>query len=448
MAVRRLPLLLLLTCACTLTAAWEPSHAAVSSVAEASTQSPPPPPTTTSSPFGHALLPRFALRAGYLNLNHGSYGATPRAVTRVQREWQDEVELNPDDWFRYRMYHLFDAARAQVAAYVKANTSDLVFVPNASHGCNSVLRSVFPPNPKRNKILYLSTAYGMVKNTLAYLHAQPILNEDLLMVNVSYPLDHAALVKSVGAALDAHAGQVYLASFSHITSIPAMIMPVQELVRVCHARGVMVLIDGAHALGQIPLDIPSLGADFYVANGHKWLYSPKGSAILWVHPDRQAAIFPTTISGEGEGKSSYLMQFSYEGTLDYSSYMAFGAALAFRAEFGEEAIMTHNHDLAVAGGQLLAGAWCTSLFIPAEHTAAMVNVRLPTERAAPHFDPASLPRALLTKYQTWVPAYPQDGQWYVRVSAQIYNELSDFQLLADGVLDLMGIQPRPCPHHL
>lgn len=221
-------------------------------------------------------------------------------MLEARNRYAAEMDLSPDNWFRYEMYDRLDSVRQQVAAYIHADAGDVAFVENASHGVNAVLRSVRPRAP-RNKILYLNLAYQMVKNTLQFVHDAD--GEQLVMVNVTFPVESsgASIVAAVTQALEAHPGQIYLASFSHITSIPAIILPLEQLIAACHAHGALVLIDGAHALGQIALDVPALNADFYVANGHKWLYSPKGSAVLWVRKDRQALINPTTISWEGQG---------------------------------------------------------------------------------------------------------------------------------------------------
>jgi isopenicillin-N epimerase len=200
----------------------------------------------------------------------------------------------------------------QLAEYVHADPQDIVFVLNASHGVNAVLRSVLlSPN---EKILYLNLAYGMVKETLYFL--REIFHEQLVEAEIMFPTTKEAIVRVVVEALEANP-QIRLASFSHITSVPSLILPVEDLIRECRARNVMVLIDGAHALGQIPLNLTALNPDFYVANGHKWLYTVKGSAMLWVRKELQPRIFPTVISREGRGKTQFQLDFSWEGTMDF-----------------------------------------------------------------------------------------------------------------------------------
>lgn len=382
--------------------------------------------------FGHSLRPLFGFGENYTNLNHGSYGAPPRSVMAKNNAYHDEMELAPDVWFRYKIFERVDRVRSLVASYLGSAAKDLVFVDNASQGINSVLRSLRFTGP-RSKILFLNVAYQMVKNTMQFVHNMS--DAQLLIVNISIPSTADEIVAAVTATLDHYPGQVQLASFSHITSIPAMIMPIKELAAVCRTRGVMVLIDGAHVPGQMALNISAIGADFYVGNGHKWLYSPQGSAFLWVAPERQALIFPTVISLEGQGESFYQMAFSWLGTADYSPFLAVEDALQFRADLGESAIVEYLHSLAVDGGHLLASRWGTEMLLPPDMIAAMVNVRLPTDNCT---QAGLLPQLLLEKYNTWVPAYAWQGHCYVRVSAQIYLELSDFEFLASAVLNLLA----------
>ena len=394
--------------------------------------------------FGHTILPRFGLRAGYTNLNHGSYGSTPREVSANASAWSALVEENPDDFYRQglareNVFDHMDRVRGLMAAYIGAAANDTVFIDNASNGVNAVLRSLARSMPAGRKMLVLNTAYFMVKQVLLYLEPS-----QTLLVNLTLPGSDAAILAAVSAALAANPGGVYAASFSHIVSVPAVILPVAALAALCKAHGVLVLIDGAHALGQIPVDVRTLGVDFWVGNGHKWLYSPKGTAVLWVHPSRQALIEPTVISWEGRGATHFQLAFSYVGTTDYSRALAMAAALAFRASIGSEAaIMGYMHALAVEGGRALAAAWGTELlFEDTSRFAAMVDVRVPTTNATLAH---AIGPALMARYETFVPIYDLAGvggatpnTFYARVSCQTYTELSDLHLLADAVASIIA----------
>eukprot|EP00466_Bigelowiella_natans_P004748 jgi/Bigna1/74082/fgenesh1_pg.27_\ len=391
---------------------------------------------TSPPPFGHSLLDLFSLDTNYTNLNHGSYGSPPKAVSRSQRDWELRMEANPDRWFRFDVFGLMDQVRTRVASYIGAEAEDVAFIPNASHGVNAVLRSL--QVPKGKKILFLNIAYQMVKNTLSYV--SDVRHEQLLQVNITAPISPASIVAQVERALEQHKGEVFLCAFSHIVSIPGAILPVAELTRLSHDNGALVLIDGAHALGQIPLNMTALNADFWVGNGHKWLYSPKGSAVLWVRRDRQALIEPTTISWEGRGLSHFQTAFSYTGTASYSPYLAMGAALDFREWLGgEKKVLGYMHSLAKAAGQHLATAFGTEVLLPEEMYASLVDVRLPTNNST---IASNLPQQLLERYNTWVPVYAlfgnDSGPFYTRVSCQIYTEMSDIEMLANAVLDLIA----------
>lgn len=413
-----------------------------------------PLPTLNVPAFGKSLRSLYQLRSNYTNLNHGSYGAVPASVTAVRRCWSDHVEKSPDSWYRYDMYDTINLARDKLSAYINAaSPEDVALVDNASHGMNAVLRSLAPKllAKKGTKILFLQTAYRMVLNTLQFLN--DVYNEQLLQVNITtnkvveMTFDDAVVHAVEEALAKEMAGTVTLCSFSHIVSVPACILPIKRLVQVCRQHGAQVLVDGAHALGHVSIDVQDLDPDYYVANGHKWLYSSKGSALLWVHPNRQADISPTTISYEGQGLSRFQIGFAYQGTQDMTQFMSMEAALSFRSvvsKGSDASIMDYMHTLAVKGGSILAEAWGTEILLPDTNFGAMVDVRLP------HNDNVtllySLPALILAQYNTWVPIYPWDGQsfsnssknWYTRVSAQIYNDETDFHMLANAVLDILG----------
>ena len=388
--------------------------------------------------FGHNMLRLFSMDKNYTNLNHGSYGAPPTQVLNAAEKYEREMEKNPDNWFRYTVFDKMNSVRKILAKYIGADTDDVAFVPNASHGINAVLRSLRIKSGE--KILFLNVAYTMVKNTLKYL--ENFDHDNLLQVNITLPGSNSLIVDAVRNALEDNAGQVKVASFSHIVSLPGFILPVKDLIDLCHAHGVLVLIDGAHALGQIPLALNKLDPDFWVGNGHKWLYSPKGSAILWVPKRNQNLIEPTTISWEGVGPTHFQAAFAYQGTSSYSPYLAMADAIAFRNSIGgEKKIQEYMHNLAMQTGQAMAKAFGTEiLFSDDSRYASMVDVRLPSSDET-LIQP--IPKELMKRFNTYVPVYGieslggGEGKYYVRVSLQIYNELSDVEYLIAAIQELL-----------
>lgn len=333
-----------------------------------------------------------------------------------------------------------DGVRRELGAYVGSDPQDVVFVDNASHGINAVLRSIMAATCRarsgtRSKVLYLDTAYRMVQNTLLW--TTGIDHDQRIVLNVTYPTSKQALVALVQNAVASFGDELALAVFSHITSVPAMVLPIEEFIKVCHEAGVPVLIDGAHAMGQIPINLTALGADYYVSNCHKWGFCAQGAAWLFVQRERQGGIMPTVISLEGQGASPFQLAFSYQGTADYSAKVAMSAAFAFRQQYGDHAIMDYMHGLAIQAGKTLTARWNSSLLVGEDDDslyAAMVNVGLPA--CVPPTEWPGLGLTLLSQKGTYVPAFGINGRGYVRVSLSIYNDLTDVAFLADAVLDV------------
>ena len=398
------------------------------------------------SQFGHNMLQHFTLDPLYTNLNHGSYGATPKIVQESAQQFRLLTESNPDQFYRFDVFNYLDAARDKLSSVVGVDSEDLVIIPNASEGMNAILRGVV--TSAASAIVYLDLEYFMCAETMRFL--RDTLGATLYEVDTDEFLPatdantfNTGLVSAVKTVLgEIPDDQKIVCSFSHITSMPAIILPVVELGEVCHEAGGIVVIDGAHVLGNIPLNIPSTGADVYVSNGHKWSYTSKGSAFLWVskalqpttNPYTPGRIQPVIISNEGAGENPYATLFSWEGTKDYGAFLSMPAALTFRAIFGESAIMQYTNTLAAEGGALLARAWGTQMLVPSTLLSSMVNVEVPanTSTCTP-----SLSEALLDEYKTYVPVTVKSGRCWVRISAQIYTELSDFQYVADSMTALL-----------
>ncbi len=147
-------------------------------------------------------------------------------------------------------------------------------------------------------------------------------------------------------------------------------MPVKDICSAAASCGCRVLVDGAHALGQIPIDIADLAPDYYVANCHKWMMCCRGSGFMFVRPQLQAQMLPTVISSNGPG--SFQKMFEYTGTKDYTPHLSFTAALDFRAQFGEEQLRGYMRNLSQQGSKLLADSWSTQCIAPDDMTGCLL----------------------------------------------------------------------------
>jgi isopenicillin-N epimerase len=367
-----------------------------------------------SQALGEAIRRDFLLEDGFATTNHGAYGATPRKVLAAQDDWRARMERQPSRFFNGTILPALRAAADRLGALLGARGEDIAFVGNATEGINGVLRSLrFEPG---DEILVLAHVYGAVRNTIR--HVCSISGARMVEVPVTFPRpDDGELLAALAGAIT---GRTKLAVLDHITSSSALLLPIGQMVASCHAKGVPVLVDGAHAPGQVALDLTALDADWYVGNCHKWLFAPKGCGFLWARADRQAGIHPAVIShGYGQG---FTAEFDWTGTRDPSAWLATPAALDFHARLGGPALMARNVALAAAAGAALAARWGTETGAGNRAAGSMAMVRLPGGEAG---QVVGL-RAALLEAGTDVPIIAHGSRLWLRLSAQAYNEPADF----------------------
>jgi isopenicillin-N epimerase len=386
-------------------------------------------------PFGHSMLEWWTLDPSVTYLNHGTVGAVPRHVLAVQQAIRDEMERQPSKFLlrdlsglvgqaRHEPTRLRQAATA-VAAFLGARGEDLVFVDNATTGVNAVLRSLaLAPG---DEILLTDHNYGGIARAAAFIARER--GAHVHTICVPYPrFDRARLLHEVAGAIGP---RTRVAVLDHVTSESALILPLVELAACCRDRGVAVLADGAHAPGMLPLDVPALGVDWYAGNLHKWAHAPRSSGVLWVHPSRQADLHPPVISwGLDKG---FLAEFDWVGTRDPSPWLAAPAGLAFLSQLGVEDVRRYNHDLAWRAASHLTDRWGTTFECDEASVGSMVTLPLPDSLGATPEDAARLRDALLNDDDIEIQVHAGHGRLWARVSAQVYNDWSDIEQVADAV---------------
>jgi isopenicillin-N epimerase len=237
-----------------------------------------------------------------------------------------------------------------------------------------------------------------------------------------------AFVDAIVAAIGPHTRIVVV---DHITAETALVLPVAEIAAACHAKGAQVLVDGAHVPGAIELDIDALGVDWYTANLHKWCWTPRSSGVLWASDEWRPSLRPTTISwGLGNGLGA---EFDLLGTRDPTAFLAAPEAIAMMREWGVERVRGWNHGLAWQAGQLLSHRWGTHFDTPEEMVGTMVNVALPDASGSTDADAGAMRTHLWDAHRIEVPVFAHGGHLTLRVSAQVYNDLAQIELLADAV---------------
>ena len=380
------------------------------------------------------------LDPGVTYLNHGTVGATPRRVLAHQRAITDEIERHPA---RFMLRELADThgtattpprlrvAAAAVAEFVGVAAEDLVFVDNITTGANAVLRSF--PFTAGDEIAVTNLGYGGVTNTARYVARTT--GATLRTIELPQPGANAdEFVEAIASGLGTH---TRLLIVDHITAATALVLPLAQIAALCHDRGVLVFADGAHVPGNIPVDISSLGVDWYSANLHKWAWTPRSCGVLWAAKQHQSYLHPTAISwGLDNGITA---EFDLLGTRDPSAALtapfSIGLLDAFGGDEGVHAIYRYNHELAWWAGQYLADSWGTRFATPEAMIGSMVNVRLPARLGTTDDDAEQL-RAQLDDAGIEVPVFAGSDQLTLRVCAQIYCDRADIEHLGDVVAKL------------
>ncbi len=346
-------------------------------------------------------------------LNHGSFGACPRPVFEVYQRWQRELERQPVELLARRYEGLIEEAKSRLAGFLGARPEDLVFCPNATSGMNVVARSL--PLGTGDEVLVTNHEYGAVSRLWEHVCAR---TGAALVVRTLAP--GPALVDELWSAVTARTRVV---SVSHVTSATALRFPVEEVCARARSEGILSAVDGAHAPGQIELELDALGADFYAGNCHKWLCAPKGSGFLHVRPEHQATITPQVI-GWGEDEGSFAARHRWQGTRDPAAYLAVPAAIDFLAEHGWDEVRGRCYGLARAARVRLAELTGLAPLAPDETWLGQM-----TAAELPECDIDALKRRLYDEHRIEVPVYRFEERSVVRASFQGYNDDSDLDAL-------------------
>lgn len=392
----------------------------------------------TSNPDARAVAIRdqFLLRRDVVFLNHGSFGACPRPVFEAYQRWQRELEEQPVEFFARRAKNLMRWARAALGEYLGAGPDDLVYVPNATTGLNIVARSL-RLNPG-DEVLTTDHEYGALDRTWQFICGK----REAVCVRAAVPLPVTSREEVVEAIWSRVTPRTRVLFVSHITPPTALILPVEDLVRRARAEGILTVIDGAHAPGQIPLALEALGADFYAGNCHKWMCAPKGSAFLYARREVQPLLEPLVVSwgwrSEKPGPSRFIDEHEYQGTRDLAAFLAVPSAIEFFREHNWDAVRQECH--AVVGDARRAIEALTGLPPISPRTrsdgspwfAQMASVFLPP------CDPEAFHQRLREEFRIEVPVWNWNGRPVLRVSVQGYNTQADVDALITAVGRMVG----------
>lgn len=375
-------------------------------------------------------------------LNHGSFGACPKPILKLQDGLRREMEAEPVQFLWQRFEERLEPARKVLAKFLGARSKDLVFTTNATTGVNAVVRSLkFQPG---DELLTTSLDYNACRNVLNETAARS--GAKVVVATVPFPVRTEEEI--VEAVLKVVSKKTRLALIDHVTSDTGMVLPVERLVRELEARGVDTLIDGAHAPGMVPLNLTRLRPAYYTGNLHKWVCAPKGAAFLWVREDLQAGIQPAVISHGNNrtrhGFTEFQDRFDWCGTFDPTAIFCVGAAIEWMGSLlpgGWSEVRRTNRALATDARRFLSKRLEVAAPCPESMLGSLATLPLPgnlQNRPRGKNKIEDEQQRLFDKFKIEIP-FNRIGQppiRHFRISAQLYNSMADYERLADALMEL------------
>jgi isopenicillin-N epimerase len=401
----------------------------------------------TKSASAAELKRHWGLDPEIVQLNHGSFGACPRAVLARQRALREQLEREPSRFFNLEAAPLLAESRAELGGFIGCGADDLAFVPNVTAALNGVLGSLrLEPD---DEVLVTNQEYNATRNIVEYTAARD--GHGMAVAELPYPAASPDAV--LEAILERVGPATRLVVIDHVTSQTGLVLPVERLIPALAERGVEVLVDGAHAPGMLDLDVSALAPAYYTGNCHKWICAPKGAGFLYVRRDLQDGVRPSNISHGANaglrGAERFRAEFDWTGTGDPTAQIAVGDAIRFMGGLlpgGWPEVRARNRALCLEGRRIVADALGVTPPCPDEMIGSLATLpvpgseRFPLQRVASALEPDALHQALFEQYAIEVPiltSLAHSGR-LIRISAQLYNERSDYERLGEALRELLG----------
>lgn len=364
-------------------------------------------------------------------LNHGSFGACPVPVFEEYIQLERQLEREPIVFLDREVRPALQAARQALAEFVGCRCDDIVYFPNPTTAVNMVARSLdLEPG---DEVLTTNHEYGAMDRTWSFITEK----KGAFYCRQPIPLpvtSHQAFVDRFWSGVTEKTKVIFL---SHITSQTALIFPVAEICRRARDAGILTIIDGAHAPGQIDFNLAEIQPDIYTGACHKWLCAPKGSAFLYASPEVQAWLEPLVVSwgyqAERPSESLYIDYHEWQGTRDISAFLSVPAAINFQIKHDWASVRENCRKLVLLARDELHALTGLEKICPddAEWIGQMAAIPLP------ELDIARLKSRLFDEYRIEVPVYRWEGRPFLRVSVQAYNSPADIEALVFAMETLL-----------
>ena len=368
----------------------------------------------------------FLLDPDLVFLNHGSFGACPEPVFQEYQRWQREVERDPVETLWRRLDGHLDDAAGQLATLLNADPDGLLFLPNATSGVNLVARSLrLEPGAE---VLASDHEYGACDLTWQFVCERA----GARYVRQAVPVPIASSAEIVDAIWSGANERTRVLFFSHLSSRTAVTFPAEELCRRAREAGILTVVDGAHAPGQLDVDLERIGADFYAGNCHKWLCAPKGAGFLSVRPEHRDALDPLVVSWGWTPTASFVERHRWQGTRDPSAYLSVPAAIEFQRRHDWAAVRRSCRELLTTFVDRLGVPVAAS-----DLYHQMASVELPP------CDPEEVELRLRRDHGIEVLVKPWNDRPLLRVSVQAYNDERDLERLEQARVEVLQAVSAP-----
>lgn len=376
-----------------------------------------------------SLKEYFLLDPNVVFLNHGSFGATPKPVFEAYQNWQLRLERQPVLFLGREYDQLLLESRSALGGYLNADTDELVYIPNATHGVNIIAHSL--ELQAEDEILTTNHEYGACDYTWEFICGR--MGARYIHQSIAVPLrSEDEIVEQFWQGVTSKTKVIYL---SHITSPTALILPVEKICARARQHGILSIIDAAHSPGQIPLDLKHLDADIVFGNCHKWMLSPKGAAFLYVKREQQHLVEPLIVSwgyqptSETTTGSRFIDLLQWTGTKDPAAALAVPAAIQFMQEH-------HWQDVRLKCHELLRQTIIRVCDLTGMDPLYEVDSTFYSQMAVAPLPPSNLPmlkKRLYEECKVEVPLIDWNGRHLVRISIQAYNDQADVDAFVNAL---------------
>jgi isopenicillin-N epimerase len=379
---------------------------------------------------------QFLLDPNITFLNFGSFGASPKVVFDDYQKWQRELEYNPVQFITVNGIKYLQESREALGKFIGCHANDVVMVTNPSYGVNIVAKSL--QLLEGDEVLATNLGYGACDRTWKYYCNKA--GAKYVQQKINLPIaSKESFLQDFLAGVNEKTKLIFV---DHITSATGLILPVQEICDYANEKGILVFIDGAHAPGQIDVNLQTLNVHMYTGACHKWMMTAKGSSFLYVKKELQHLLDPLVVSWGYDAiypsHSQFLDYHQMQGTRDFSAFLTIPAAIQFMQENDWEATRAACNDIVMRNAKRFCDLLNTAPISPVSKDFIGQMFSIPINSK----DPLALKALLFNKYKIEVPVMPHNDMLFIRYSIQAFNTQEDLDVLYEAMKDIMVAQPN------